>query len=159
VELRHPDFFDGGAWTARVGDVLAGHGCDRVVMDTRPLREEGLDAAAAAQVRSALRTARHRKPDLPVIEEATGPRPMLRLIAHPDLRITEPWLEHWSGLVAGWIEQGREPIVFVHSPSNVESPALARRFHALLSRRVDVGTLPAFPGEEGESASGQLALL
>lgn len=163
VELRHPEFFDGGRWQERVDALLASRGCDRVILDTRPLREEGLPAETAAAVREVLAAARHRKPDLPVIEEAIGSRPVLRLIAHPDPRITEPWLVRWSGLVARWICEGRVPTVFVHSPSNRESPALARRFHALLRAQPDiratVGSLPAFAGDRGESASGQLPLL
>jgi uncharacterized protein YecE (DUF72 family) len=159
VELRHPDFFDGGEWQQRANEEIARQGADRVILDTRPLRDEGLDRAAAASLQAALRAARHRKPDLPVIEEAVGVRPLVRLIGHPDPSLCEPWLVRWSERVAAWIAEGRHPTVFIHSPSNRESPALARRFVELLSRRVDVGALPPFLGERGETASGQLALI
>ncbi|MGH0038194.1 MAG: DUF72 domain-containing protein [Myxococcota bacterium] len=159
VELRHPGFFDGGEAQHRARDCMARFGCDRVILDTRPLRDTGLDAGAAAHLSKALREARHRKPDLPVIEEALGPQPILRLIAHPDPRLSDPWLEHWSVRIAAWVEEGRRPVVFVHSPSNRESPELARRFHARLGRLLEVGALPRFPGEDGERADGQLALL
>jgi uncharacterized protein YecE (DUF72 family) len=35
----------------------------------------------------------------------------------------------WAEKVAGWIEEGRTPSVFLHTPDNIASPELARRFH------------------------------
>jgi hypothetical protein len=35
--------------------------------------------------------------------------------------------------VSGWIAEGRTPTFFVHTPDNLESPALARSFHAAVA--------------------------
>jgi uncharacterized protein YecE (DUF72 family) len=40
------------------------------------------------------------------------------------------WWKPWVDKVAAWLGEGREPFVFVHTPDNVESPKLCRRFHA-----------------------------
>jgi len=42
---------------------------------------------------------------------------------------------------------GPEPYLFMHVPSDFHAPRLARRFFEQLAARVDVGTLPSWPGE------------
>lgn len=152
VELRHRSFFASDDAVRRIDELLAARGCERVVLDTRPLR-------AGDPSHPDLRAARHRKPDLPVHPAALGPNPLLRLICHPDPAVSEPFLAEWAERVAGWIEEGRRPYAMVHSPSNLHAPQLARRFHELLNRRVDVGEMPPWPGERQEVESGQLRLL
>ena len=73
--------------------------------------------------------------------------------------MNEAWLDRWARILAHWIKDGLEPLVFVHSPSNRESPAIARDLLARVDAIEPVGVLPAWPGEEGESASGQLSLI
>lgn len=51
-------------------------------------------------------------------------------------------------MVAAWIEEGRTPYVFMHSPYDVLAPRLARAFHRLLCVRVAVGEMTAWPGEQ-----------
>jgi uncharacterized protein YecE (DUF72 family) len=159
VELRHPAFFDGADWQERSNDVLRRHHCDRVIMDTRPLRDPLHDAAFSRDLAELMREVRHKKPDLPVIEEAIGARPVVRLICHPDEAVTGPWLDRWADVLCRWIGSGLSPYVFVHSPSNRESPVLARQLHERLSQRTEAGKLAPFPGESGELSSGQLRLL
>jgi uncharacterized protein YecE (DUF72 family) len=121
-------------------------------MDTRPLREgpsEHPDVLAA----------RHKKPDLPVRELACSNDPVVRVVFHPDPLVNERWLDRWAKILAIWLRQGIEPLFFVHSPSNRESPQLARTLLARIDALEPVGEMPAWVGEEGESASGQLALL
>jgi hypothetical protein len=49
----------------------------------------------------------------------------------------------WIDVVAGWLAEGRRPTVFVHTPDNVESAGLARRFHDEVRARVpDLLPLP-----------------
>ncbi|MEM8931369.1 MAG: DUF72 domain-containing protein, partial [Acidobacteriota bacterium] len=63
---------------------------------------------------------------------------------------------------AGWLIEGRAPYFMVHTPNNVHSPDMARRFHARLAealdkrRGPDVGEIPQFPGER--PAKGQMSL-
>jgi uncharacterized protein YecE (DUF72 family) len=152
VELRHPSFFGATAAARDVRELLGELGCDRIWLDTRGLR-------AGPQSHPAVRDARHVKPDLPVEPVATGPTPLVRFISHPEPGWNEAPLEEWAATLAGWIRAGREPYLLVHCPDDSYAPAQARRAHALLAKHASVGELPAFPGERGESAGGQLRLL
>ena len=92
-------------------------------------------------------------------EEILDGQPIVRIVFHPNPAVNERWLERWSKILAHWVREGLSPIVFVHSPSNRESPAIARDLHARIGALEPVGEMPSWPGEAGESASGQLALL
>ncbi len=152
VELRHRAFFDEPDAAQRIDDLLAERGGDRVVMDTRALR-------AGDPEHPEVVAALHEKPDLPLRPEPVGPRPLLRFVGHPFRPTNDPYLDEWALRVSDWIEAGREPVVFVHTASNLRTPEVARDLHARIASRVDVGTLPDFPGESGERANGQLELL
>lgn len=144
VEVRHRAFFAQGKEEQALNALLAGHGVDRAIFDTRALRTAG-----AAD--PAVRAAQQRKPDLPVRILATGPRPMYRFVAHPSVEANQTWLAELSGVVAAWIDEGRRPYVFMHSPYDVFAPQLGRAFHRLLEQRLDVGTMPIWPGEQAGS--------
>ena len=106
-----------------------------------------------------IQAARHKKPNLPVREDLLSEDPIVRIVFHPIPDTNERWLDRWAMLLAHWIREGNSPLVFVHSPSNRESPTIARDLLARIDRIETVGSMPAWPGEEGESASGQLTLL
>lgn len=152
VELRAAELAADGMPARIADDLLDAADVGRVVMDTRPLRDGPSDHPD-------ILAARHKKPNLPVREEALSRDPIVRIVFHPDPAINERWLDRWSKILAAWIGQGLDPFVFVHSPSNRESPRIARDLLARIGALEPVGELPAWPGEAGESASGQLALL
>jgi uncharacterized protein YecE (DUF72 family) len=55
------------------------------------------------------------------------------------------WVDH----AEAWLDEGRTPTVFVHTPDNVESLPLARRFHAEVGARVaSLAPLSAPAGHE-----------
>ncbi len=140
VEVRHPGYFS-GAPAQELDAVLAELGVDRVILDTRGVHEaEGDDPA--------LVEAHQRKPRLPVPVVATAGRPLLRFIANPALPANDARLARWAGQAQAWLDQGREPYLFMHVPNDFYAPALARRMFDLLSARVDVGQLPAWVGEQ-----------
>lgn len=144
VEVRHPAFFTGGPAERAVDALLAERGVDRAVMDTRPLR------AAPPPLDEATRQAQQKKPDLPVRPIGLARHPFIRYVAHPDAAANGPWLAAWAEVVAGWIAEGRDPYVFIHSPGDVDVPLLARRFHRMLcDRGAPVGEMPPWPGEAG----------
>ncbi len=147
VELRHPGFFASEDALRRADALLEAAGCERVILDTRPLRsgDAGHPAVAGAQ---------HRKPDLPVTDTALGRHPLVRFIGYPDAAVNRPWLEKWSATLSRWMAEGRAPYFFAHCPDNAPMPSFARELHALLSRSADAGEMPAWPGE-----GGQLSLL
>ncbi|MCA9709895.1 MAG: DUF72 domain-containing protein [Myxococcales bacterium] len=139
VEVRHPGYFEGAA--AQELDAMLGElGIDRVILDTRGVHEaEGDDPA--------LVEAHRRKPRLPAPAVATASRPVLRYVANPELPANDARLSAWADQVVAWLEQGREPYLFMHVPNDFHAPALARRFFAQLSARTDVGSLPGWVGE------------
>lgn len=152
VEFRDPELARDGMPARLADDLLEDAGVGRVIMDTRPLRDGPGDHPD-------IQAARNKKPDLPVSEVALSNDPIVRIVFHPDPTINDRWLERWSKIISHWLRDGLEPLVFVHSPSNRESPKIARDLLARIDALEPVGKMPDWPGEEGESASGQLSLL
>lgn len=121
VEVRHPDFY-GGDGRRTLEALLRRHGAEWVLLDTTalfhrtPLTDEGRDE---------WRT----KPRVPLMIEPLTDQPIVRFIGsdHPDL--TDLGLQRWRPLVADWLDEGRSPTFFVHTPDNERTPALAREFH------------------------------
>lgn len=138
VEVRHLAFHAGGDAERPLNDLLHERGVDRVVFDSRPVfdgpREtpEELDAW-------------EKKPRLPVRAVATGAQPIVRFIGQTAEEANPPYWAKWVDTVVRWIEQGRRPIVFLHTPDNVVSPQLCRRFHAEVVARTGESPLPPAP--------------
>jgi len=122
VEVRHPEFF-GGDGRRALEKVLARHGTERVVLDTvalfhrTPFTEAGRDE---------WRT----KPRLPLLAEPLTDRPIVRFIGSDHPELTNDGLRRWAPLLADWVDAGLTPTLFVHTPDNLHSPALARALHA-----------------------------
>lgn len=138
VEVRHSAFFADTDARARLDEILRSRNVDRVVIDTR-----GLHAARGSDP-DLLETQRQ-KPALPLYAEATGERPLIRLVGHPVVSENDAILAEQAARVAAWIAAGKTPHVFLHMPNDFHAPALARRFHELLATHLDVGTLPHWP--------------
>jgi uncharacterized protein YecE (DUF72 family) len=137
VELRHAGFFDGGPVHRAADRFLDDAGVGRVVLDTRPLYAAPPRTDAAVEER---RT----KPKLPVLTDVVGATPIVRVIGADGADTTAAGLRSWTARVVEWISEGREPYVFVHQPENLESPALAREFHAAVTASIgDLEPLPA----------------
>jgi uncharacterized protein YecE (DUF72 family) len=152
VELRDRSLAEEGLAARLADELIEGLGHGRVIMDTRPLRDGPSDHPDVL-------AARHKKPDLPVREIASSREPVVRVVFHPEASVNARWLDRWARILATWLREGIEPLVFVHSPSNRESPGIARDLLARVDALEPVGRMPGWVGEEGESASGQLALL
>ena len=152
VEVRHADFFDGGAGERALDGLLGERGVNRVNFDTR-----GLFAATARD--AATLDAQRRKPRVPFRSTATARQPFVRLVADPDLANNDAVLGEWAAIVARWIGEGRTPYFFTHHPDDAGAPALARRFHAQLHALAPaVGAPPLWPGERAPRAAAQLDL-
>ena len=129
VEVRHHEFF-GGDGRRALERVLAQHRTERVVLDTlslfhrTPYSDEGRDE---------WRT----KPRVPLIGEPLTEFPVVRFIGSDHPELTDSGLQRWEQTIAEWLDDGRTPTVFVHTPDNSRSPALARAFHATLCDIVD----------------------
>ena len=156
VEPRHPRFFTSPDALQRLDGILEGHGAERASLDTRALRSGDPHHPGVA-------SARHRKPDLPVLPVALTRHPMVRWVGHPETEVNEPWLEEMALRTAGWIEQGREPYIMIHCPDTDATPVIARRFAERLSAVAGAhpSSLPGlspFPTERAAQVSGQLSL-
>lgn len=122
VEVRHPAFHDGGDDQRRLDELLHGSGTDRIVIDTRALFAGPCETPEEIE-------AFERKPRLAVRPIATGWQPIVRIIGQRDLDETKSFWAPWITKVIEWLGEGRSPIVFLHTPDNVDAPLLARRFH------------------------------
>jgi len=123
VELRHAGWFDDSDEHRRIDDALIERGIARVVLDTRSLYAAPAMSEAAVEERG-------NKPRLPIVVEAAGPHPIIRVIGQDSPEGTLDGLRAWKQQLVDWLAEGREPYLFVHQPENVDSPGLARRIYA-----------------------------
>ncbi|MSV81307.1 MAG: DUF72 domain-containing protein [Actinobacteria bacterium] len=128
VEPRHPEFFRGGG-RRMFDELLARHGAERVLLDTEPL-------FAQPPITDAGREECQQKPQLATITEPLTGHPIVRCIGNDDPEVTEAGLQRWEPVVARWLRDGRTPTFFVHTPTNLDTPALAQAFHAAVAMRV-----------------------
>lgn len=150
VELRHPAFFARGEEERLLNRALREREVERICLDARALFACTLRDAAVLHAQA-------KKPRLPPRPTAFSGSPQLRFIGGPDLQANQVFLEPWLDKVAGWIEQGLTPYVFLHTPDNHLAAAQALRFHAALRQR-----LPGLPEVQApfvEPAQEQLGLL
>jgi uncharacterized protein YecE (DUF72 family) len=81
-------------------------------------------------------------PPAPPVAGLTS-HPIVRYIGRDDVARTVAGWQPWLDTVAGWLREGRSPTVFIHTPDNVDSLELARRFHDDVRARVpEVDPLP-----------------
>ena len=150
VEVRHPEFFAKGDSERLLNRLLMGRGVERICLDPRAL-------FSCTSTDPAVLHAQAKKPRVPPRPAAFTPFPQVRFIGRPELEANDPYLVPWIEKVAGWIEEGRTPYVFLHTPDNHRAPGLARRFHQQLSERLP--GLPALPQLHQPQATEQLGLL
>jgi uncharacterized protein YecE (DUF72 family) len=134
VEPRHLGLFDGGAAHRDFEALLREHGVDRVIFDTEVLH-------ASVDRDPVVVAARSRKPNLPVLEVATGSRPVVRIVGVSDARACQPSFARWAVRAAAWIARGLRPTLFVHTPDDRAVPRLAALLHEMVSAHADVGTV------------------
>lgn len=148
LELRHPGWFDGSPAHRELDELLIERDISRITLDTRPLYKVPAASTAAAEERG-------NKPELPIVLDAAGTRPIVRLIGEDSPKGTMKGLLAWIPQVLDWLDEGRQPYLFVHQPENLDSPGLARAVHtALRMQRPDVAPLPEAPDvDEPEQTS------
>ena len=147
VEVRHRAFFERGEDERRLNRLLLDRGVERICLDSRAL------FSCHSQDPGVLH-AQSKKPRLPVRPTAFSASPQLRFIGHPQLEANDRFMAPWLDKVAGWIEAGKRPHVYLHTPDNHRAPELAQRFHAQLAER-----LPGLPPLPALSQAPQLSLL
>jgi len=145
VEVRHPEFF-GGDGRRQLETLLRRHGAERVILDTTSLfHRTPISQAGHEEWRT--------KPRVPLLPEPLTERPIVRFIGSDHPEFTDSGLVQWHTLVAEWLDEGRTPTFFVHTPDNRRTPELARGFHhALAGMVLDLAPLteplPMYPAEQ-----------
>ncbi|WDH36518.1 DUF72 domain-containing protein [Pseudomonas chlororaphis] len=150
VEVRHRDFFAKGDAERILNRLLLDRGVERICLDPRAL-------FSCTSSEPSVLHAQSKKPKVPPRPAAFTQFPQVRFIGHPELEANDPFLVPWIDKVAGWIEEGRTPYIFLHTADNRLAAELARRFHARLMERLP--GLPALPELYREPAAEQLGLL
>lgn len=150
VEVRHLAFFQKGDEERMLNRLLLDRGVERICLDSRSL-------FSCLSSDPAVLHAQSKKPKVPVRPAALTQAPQVRFIGQPALDANDPWLTPWVEKVATWIEEGRTPYVYLHTPDNHRAPALAQRFHARLMTRLP--GLPPLPEIDRGPQVEQLGLL
>ncbi|WP_122665233.1 DUF72 domain-containing protein [Pseudomonas viridiflava] len=150
VEVRNRAFFERGDEERLLNRLLLERGVERICLDSRAL-------FSCVSSDPAVLHAQSKKPKVPARPAALTQFPQVRFIGHPVLEANDPFLIQWVTKVAGWIEEGRTPYVFLHTPDNLEAPQLARRFHNQLMARLP--GLPPLPELDRTPPVQQLGLL
>lgn len=136
VEPRHPGFAAEGVGEPALDGLLRDLGFDRIIIDTRAVFAGPRETPAEIE-------AFERKPRLKIRPVATATQPVVRFIGQTDLAANPEFWAPWIDHVVRWLDDGLEPIVFLHTPDNLDAPLLARRFHAEVRARVpDLDPLP-----------------
>ncbi|BBH44649.1 DUF72 domain-containing protein [Pseudomonas sp. KU43P] len=150
VEVRNQAFFAKGEDERLLNRLLRERGVERICLDPRAL-------FSCTSREAAVLDAQAKKPKVPPRPAAFSQYPQVRFIGHPDLEANESFLTPWVEKVAGWIEEGRSPYIFLHTSDNRLAAALARRFHQRLMTRLP--GLPALPELPRAPEVEQLGLL
>jgi len=136
VEVRHRAFFEDPRWEQQLERTLGDVGAEWLTFDTTVLFGD-------PPVSEAERAAWRQKPRVPRRTRALTDYPVVRYIGRDDTARTVAGWQPWLDVVAGWLREGRSPTVFIHTPDNVDSLELARRFHADVRARLpEVAPLP-----------------
>lgn len=121
VEVRHPVFFDKAEHEITLNRLLRDFAAERVIFDSRALFSVPATTAA-------LLDAQRKKPYLPVHAVALTNTPMLRFVGTDDMAVNQQYYQPWLNKVRQWLDEGRTPFCFFHSPDNLTAPVLARQF-------------------------------
>jgi uncharacterized protein YecE (DUF72 family) len=122
VEVRHPLFFTDARATSLLEEALAGVDAEWVPFDTQVFFQSPPTSDAEQE-------AWERKPRLPRRTRALTGQPIVRYLGRDSAEETVEGWRPWAEVVADWLREGRSPTLFLHTPDNVDAPALARRFH------------------------------
>ncbi len=132
VEVRHPDWFTGEN-SLRLNEALKTTGASRVVFDVRPAHQSTSPDAASAK---------ERKPDVPLIPEASQPFVIVRYIGSPVMGENGSYLAEWAPRIAGWLKENRRVYFFAHCPVEDLSPFIARDLYHRVGTLTDLPPLP-----------------
>ncbi|MCP4597251.1 DUF72 domain-containing protein [Neptuniibacter sp.] len=129
IEVRHLDFFDKNEKEKQFNRLLADYSINRISFDTRALFAHPADDEISLKAKS-------HKPDLPVHAISTAQYPMIRFITPMDWQWGTTYLDPWLAKAEQWINAGKQPYFFFHTPDNADAPDLAAYFVNQLQQRI-----------------------
>lgn len=136
LELRHPAFF---SEPQRVEPLLERYEAGRVMFDSRPIYQ------GDAQHPEVL-AARHKKPDVPLLDTVYNDLAYARVVLHPDTSQNGPWLAEWLQRGRDYLAAGHTLYFMMHCPNNQHCPVFAREYHDALREQVPaLEPLPPWP--------------
>lgn len=144
VEPRHADFFAQGESERAFDTILTSRSINRALFHTSDLH-------ALAPNNADIREAQRKKPNFPERFTVTSNEPFIRVVGHEEVAPNEALLHTIADQATGWIQDGRTPYLFMHSPGDRLVPELCRRLHELLQDRLGPDRMPAMPPWPGES--------
>ena len=121
VEVRNTCFFDKGETEKYFNQLLATYDINRISFDTRGLFHDPSEDPISLK-------AKMHKPKLPVHAIATSKYPMVRFITPLDWELGTDYLTPWINKAIHWMDEGKTPFFFFHTPDNAEAPELAAYF-------------------------------
>lgn len=167
VELRHADFFTDNEATARLNRLLQQLRIGRVCFDSRALfaldsHEFSAQLSNSSYTQEqllALQDAQRKKPHRGIILDESSVHPVLRFIGQYDQQVNLGFLQFWIDQVLQWMQEGKQPYIFLHTPDNRDVYQLASSFHQQLCERSagQLKPLARWPAQRS-NAEGQLSL-
>lgn len=147
LELRHTGFFRKDDTERYLNALLMELGVNRIHFDTRALFKHPTPDEDTREALSA-------KPNVPLHVLATGQMPVVRFITAKDWQGTMHYLTPWVQKICHWMQEGRTPFVFLHTPNNAHAPDVAAYFAEQLNQAVpDAALFNLWPAPQKDQAS------
>lgn len=127
VEVRHSAFFQKGDEEKQLNRLLHSNQLNRIILDSRAL--------FACLAKDALTLdAKQKKPNVPVHAIATSQNPVIRFIGELDEHANISAFAPWVSKIQQWLNEGKSPYLFIHTPDNIFAPELTVSLCALLKK-------------------------
>ncbi len=130
LEVRHPGFF---SRPELLEPLLERTGAGRVMFDSRPIYREDTQHPEVL-------AARHKKPDVPLLDTVYNGLVYARVVLHPEMRHNGPYVAEWLQRCESYLAAGHTVYFMMHCPNNQHCPEFAADFHQQLRDAV-----PALP--------------
>lgn len=121
VEVRHPHFFDKAQHEQTLHQLLRAAQSERMVFDSRALFSQPATTEALVDAQA-------KKPKLPVHVVALTSQPAFRFIGVDDMAVNRQFYQPWLLKMQQWLQEGKTPYAFFHTPDNQFAPLLCRQF-------------------------------
>lgn len=141
LELRHLDFF---SQPERAEPLLEKCGAGRVMFDSRPIYQGDTQHPEVL-------AARHKKPDVPLLDTVYNDIVYARVVLHPDPRYNGKFVAEWLERMKQYLDAGYQTFFMMHCPNNQHCPSLADEFHGLLREGCNLPPLPPWPMPQQDS--------